>query len=48
MGAGNNGLGLETAKKRPTSKIKDERYIMPFPLRFVHFTYIVRFTFTYC
>ena len=43
MGAGKKGLGLETAKKRPTAKMKDERYIPQFPLPFVHFTYIVGF-----
>ena len=34
MGAGNKGAGVETDKCL-TSKMKDKRYIPPFPLRFV-------------
>jgi hypothetical protein len=35
MIAGNKGSGFETDKKHPTSSMKDERYIPPFPLLFV-------------
>jgi len=35
MGAGNKGVGMETDRNGLTSKMKDKRYISPFPLRFV-------------
>jgi len=44
IGAGNKGPGIETDIKDPTSKMKDKRYIAPFPRCFVQ----GEFTFTYC
>jgi len=35
MGAGNKGAGMDTDRKGLTSKMKEKRYIPPFPLRFV-------------
>jgi len=35
MGAGNKGAGMETDRKGLTSKMKDKRYIVPFPVSFV-------------
>jgi hypothetical protein len=35
MGAENKVRGLDADKKHPKSSMKDERYIPPFPLRFV-------------
>jgi hypothetical protein len=46
MGAGNKGPGFETDKKHPTSNMKDERYIPPFPLCFVQGEIYIRLLLT--